>query len=97
MKIKDIKNLDVLLPAEMDTLREIYLSWQKARDELRWEDADKMRAQFYWWDTEYHKDGLWHSFFEYSLNRQKRAFMRMRKYKVDIIPWTLTDLDLASV
>lgn len=89
--MNDITNLNKLLPEEVEELRSLYLAWQSARNEKRWGDADKLRSQFYWWDTEQGCDGIWSPHFEYDLNRQRRAFLRMRKYKIDVYPWTLDE------
>jgi hypothetical protein len=84
-----INDLEKLLPEEREELRTLFLGWKEARDRKDWGTADKLRARFWWWDQQLGSDGLWHPAFEYSLNRQRRAFKRMQRYGVDVYPWTV--------
>lgn len=86
--LEEVKNLDKLLPEESEELKCLFLDWQTAREHKNWNEADRLRAKMWWWDSGLGTDGLWFPVFESGLNRQRRAFRRMQKYKVDIYPWT---------
>jgi hypothetical protein len=89
--VDEIRNLDRLLPEEREDVRRIFVDWTAARDLKDWLLADKLRAQFFWWDEQLGSDGLWSPAFEYALNRQRRAFRRMQRYGVSIYPWSIDE------
>lgn len=87
--LEQIKDIGQLLPEERDEIRQIYTQWQTARANKDWAKADRMRSYFYLWDTSLGDDGVWYPIFEHPLNRQRRAFIRMQRYGVDVYPWKL--------
>lgn len=84
-------DLDKLLPEEVDELSNLRDAWRSARAAEDWDLADRLRAQLYLWDSWLGVDGIWYPVFEHPLNRQRRAFKRMRKYQVDVYPWSLEE------
>lgn len=87
-----IYNLDTLLPEEKSELLLLYNLWESCKHNKDWNQADKLRQQLNLWDTNIVNDKLWHPAFEHNLNRQRRAFKRMKRYNVSVNPWTLNDL-----
>ena len=93
MNVDVIQNLNSLLPEEVKELQSLHMQWGTARRQKDWIEADYFREKLKLWDTslELLNDGLWQPSFEHNLNRQKRAFIRMNKYKVRVYPWELQD------
>ena len=87
----DPHNLNRLLPEEKAELSHLFLSWIQARLEQQWELADRLRLKIWYWDSSLCSDERWHPVFEYNLNRQRRAFLRMRRYGVDVYPFELKE------
>ena len=90
--IPQIQNLNKLLPEERQTLAALYTSWVEARRTREYASADKLRHHLYLWDSTLSTSGIWYPIFEHSLHRQKRAHLRMIRYKVDVYPWNQTEV-----
>ena len=90
--IEDVKNLDKLLEEEKEELRSLFLGWQEARKNGDYKKADELRDLYKEWDYLLGTDGEWYPIFERYTHYKERAFNRMRKYGVDIFPWSLADL-----
>lgn len=85
------ENLNVLLPEEQKELSKLFARWRQAHAKKEYALADKCRAEYAEWDSTLGTDGGWFPIFETMEHTKKRAFARMKKYNIDIYPWSRED------
>jgi hypothetical protein len=88
----DVNNLDLLLPEEKHELLDLYNSWESYHINKDYINSDLLRTELCKWNSNILNDKIWHPMFEDNSNRQKRAFSRMKKYKINVYPWSLSDV-----
>ncbi len=87
IQYQHIRNLRILLLAEQQEYDTTFRLWQNARACKNWQEADRWRRAYAMWDVMLWMNGKFYYPHENPMNTQRRAFIRMKQYSVDIYPW----------
>lgn len=96
MDIEKIRNLDIFLQEEKEELVTLLLLWKDFKESKSWFYADIIRSYLKMWNSTLEFDH-WFPIFEHNLNRQRRAYLRMMKYKISIYPWEYNEKEFEGL